>query len=54
MTDSENPNSGESPEKSSEASASGVNQKTGLIIGGALVVIIGGFAAWSLLKGEPP
>jgi hypothetical protein len=35
-------------------SANGANQKTGLMIGGALVVIISGFAAWSLLKGEPP
>lgn len=45
MTDNEIDNS-----QQSDSSAS---PKTGLILGGALVVAIGGFAAWSLLKSEP-
>ncbi len=48
MTDSE-----DISENSADTSKENNSQKMGLILGGALVVIIGGFAAWSLLKEEP-
>ena len=47
MTDNENTNSTES-----SADAAAPNKKLGLIVGGALVVLIGGFAGVSMLCGD--